>query len=105
MRRFTQANRTGAYLRVIENGEIGAGDTVDVVHTPVHGVTIADWFAARYGLARQEVGDAVDDRGAPDPDALEKLARRLLDAHTLGEIRLSADMLRRTTQATTIPVD
>jgi MOSC domain-containing protein YiiM len=29
VRRFTQANRTGAYLRVIENGEIGAGDTVD----------------------------------------------------------------------------
>lgn len=108
VRRFTQANRTGAYLRVIENGEIGAGDTVDVVHTPVHGVTVADWFAASYGVARQEAGDAVDtaeDRGAPDPDALEKLALRLLGAHTLGEIRLSAGMLRRTTQATTIPLD
>lgn len=82
VRRFTQANRTGAYLRVIENGEIGAGDTVDVVQTPVHGVTVADWFGARYGVARAD--DATDvvpgERGTPDPEALEKLARRLLDA-------------------------
>lgn len=108
VRRFTQANRTGAYLRVINNGEIGAGDTVAVVQTPVHGVTVADWFAARYGVARGEgptadaqPGRAVaaDEKGAPDPHTLEKLARRLLDAHAVGEIRLSADMLRRSEQA------
>lgn len=101
VRRFTQANRTGAYLRVIENGEIGAGDTVDIVQTPVHGVTIADWFAGRYGVARGEVQAplAGDEKGAPDPETLEKLARRLLDAHAVGEIRLSADMLRRAEQA------
>ncbi|WP_129787443.1 MOSC domain-containing protein [Promicromonospora panici] len=102
VRRFTQANRTGAYLRVIENGEIGTGDNVDVVQVPVHGVTIADWFAGRYGVARGEVDDgalAGDEKGAPAPDMLEKLARRLLDAHAIGEIRLSADMLRRSEQA------
>ena len=91
VRRFTQANRTGAFLRVIENGEIGAGDTVDIVRTPVHGVTIAEWFAARFGVAH---GEAL-----PDPDTLEKLARRLLDAHAVGEISLGADMLRRSEQA------
>ncbi|MDR7383433.1 MOSC domain-containing protein [Promicromonospora iranensis] len=107
VRRFTQANRTGAYLRVIENGEIGAGDTVDVVQMPVHGVTVADWFAARYGVTGSEgIAVAADEKGAAAPDALEKLARRLLDAHALGEIRLSADMLRRSTQAASrIPVD
>lgn len=108
VRRFTRANRTGAYLRVIENGEIGAGDTVDVVQTPVHGVTVADWFAARYGVARGEEpttearpirASAADEKGAPDPNTLEKLARRLLDAQAAGEIRLSADMLRRSEQA------
>lgn len=102
VRRFTQANRTGAYLRVVENGEIGAGDRVDVVQVPVHGVTIADWFAGRYGVARG-AGDAAvlaaDERGAPDSDRLEKLARRLLDAHALGEIRLSSAMLRRSAEA------
>ncbi len=107
VRRFAQANRTGAYLRVVENGEIGAGDTVDVVQTPVHGVTVADWFAARYGVTGND-GTTVTagEQGAPDPDALEKLARRLLDAHTLGEIRLSDDMHRRSTQAARrTPVD
>jgi MOSC domain-containing protein YiiM len=115
VRRFTQANRTGAYLRVVENGEIGAGDTVDVVHRPLHGVTISDWFAGRFGVARGDgpttgagpdtaaagaaAGDAVDEQGAPDPDALEKLAQRLLNAHATGEIRLSAAMLRRSEQA------
>ncbi|HWV78533.1 MAG TPA: MOSC domain-containing protein, partial [Isoptericola sp.] len=32
VRRFTQANRTGAYLRVVENGDLAAGDAVEVVH-------------------------------------------------------------------------
>lgn len=105
VRRFTQANRTGAYLRVVENGEIGAGDTVEIVQTPVHGVTIEEWFAARYGVVRDaDVAASVrpegtGEKGATDPDTLEKLARRLLDAHAAGEIRLSADMLRRSEQA------
>ena len=97
VRRFTQANRTGAYLRVIENGEIGAGDSVELVQTPVHGVTIADWFAARYGVAPVDPG--ADELRPTDPNRLEKLARRLLDAHAIGEIRLSTDMLRRSEQA------
>ena len=97
VRRFTQANRTGAYLRVIENGEIGAGDTVDLVQTPVHGVTVAEWFAARHGVAPVDPG--AGELGQTDPNTLEKLARRLLDAHAIGEIRLSADMLRRSEQA------
>ncbi|MEU4360925.1 MOSC domain-containing protein [Promicromonospora sp. NPDC023987] len=97
VRRFTQANRTGAYLRVIENGEIGAGDTVELVQTPVHGVTIAEWFGARYGVA--PVGPGADEPRPTDPNRLEKLARRLLDAHAIGEIRLSATMLCRSEQA------
>jgi len=94
VRRFTQANRTGAYLRVIENGELGAGDTVDVVHRPAHGVTVSDWFAGRYGVAL-----VPDEKGAPDPGTLEALAQRLLNAHAAGDIRLSVDMLRRSEQA------
>ncbi|MFJ3402636.1 MOSC domain-containing protein [Promicromonospora sp. NPDC090134] len=102
VRRFTQANRTGAYLRVIENGELGAGDTVDVVHHPLHGVTVADWFGAQYGLARAAgVRDAAgsDETDEPAPESLEALAQRLLNAHAAGEIRLSVDMHRRSEQA------
>ncbi|MBF9131004.1 MOSC domain-containing protein [Plantactinospora sp. S1510] len=43
---FTRENRPGAYLRVVEPGEVRAGDPVDVLHRPAHGVTIADAFRA-----------------------------------------------------------
>jgi MOSC domain-containing protein YiiM len=38
---FAAAGRPGAYLRVGREGDIGAGDGIDVVHTPAHGVTSA----------------------------------------------------------------
>jgi MOSC domain-containing protein YiiM len=41
LRRFTQAGRPGAYLRVLREGDIGAGDRVEVVSRPLHGVTSA----------------------------------------------------------------
>jgi MOSC domain-containing protein YiiM len=40
-RRFAAAGRPGAYLRVIREGDIGAGDRIDVVSRPGHGVTSA----------------------------------------------------------------
>lgn len=39
VRRFAEASRPGAYLRIIEPGELGAGDAVEVIHRPDHGVT------------------------------------------------------------------
>jgi MOSC domain-containing protein YiiM len=39
-RRFAEAGRLGAYLRIITEGDVGAGDTVLVVHRPPHVVTI-----------------------------------------------------------------
>lgn len=41
LRRFAQAGRPGAYLRVLLEGSIGAGDRIDVVSRPSHGVTSA----------------------------------------------------------------
>jgi MOSC domain-containing protein YiiM len=46
VRRFTRKGVTGAYLRVIEAGEIQAGDPVEIVHRPDHGVTAALQFRA-----------------------------------------------------------
>jgi len=43
---FTRENRTGAYLRVVTPGEVRAGDRVEVVERPGHGVTIATAFRA-----------------------------------------------------------
>ncbi|MFJ8821742.1 MOSC domain-containing protein [Streptomyces sp. NPDC102467] len=46
VKRFTQEKKPGAYLRVIEPGEIRAGDTIEVVHRPEHEVTVAFEFRA-----------------------------------------------------------
>lgn len=40
VRTFAKALRLGAYLRVIEPGDIGAGDPVEVVDRPDHDVTV-----------------------------------------------------------------
>jgi MOSC domain-containing protein YiiM len=40
VRRFGQASRPGAYLRIVEEGELGAGDAVELASLPDHGVTM-----------------------------------------------------------------
>ncbi len=40
-KRFAAAGRPGTYLRVVREGDIGAGDQIDVVSRPEHGVTSA----------------------------------------------------------------
>ncbi|MCK9794474.1 MOSC domain-containing protein [Isoptericola sp. 4D.3] len=85
VRRFADANRTGAYLRVLENGDLGAGDAIEVVHRPAHGVTVADWFGAWNRLD-----------GAPDAaDA----AKALLVADAGDELRLSDELRERAERA------
>ncbi len=46
VKRFTQKGAPGAYLRVIQPGEIRAGDPVEIVHRPDHDVTVALVFRA-----------------------------------------------------------
>jgi MOSC domain-containing protein YiiM len=41
LKRFAEARRPGAYLRILSEGELGAGDAVEIVHRPAHDVTIA----------------------------------------------------------------
>jgi MOSC domain-containing protein YiiM len=86
VKRFTAANRTGTYLRVLEPGSVGTGDAVEVVFRPDHGVTVADWFGAWNG-------------GAETRPTAAGLARRLHAAEDDGQFRLSADMRSRTERA------
>jgi MOSC domain-containing protein YiiM len=44
IKRFSAHGATGAYLRVLETGEIGAGDAVEVVFRPDHGITVQRAF-------------------------------------------------------------
>ena len=45
-RRFQAAGRMGAYLRIIEEGDVGAGDAIDVVSRPTHGITLSTMLRA-----------------------------------------------------------
>jgi MOSC domain-containing protein YiiM len=56
LKRFAQASRPGAYLRIVEEGSVGAGDAVEVLHRPEHGVTVqlvADAFLLDPALQRE----------------------------------------------------
>ncbi len=46
VKRFTADARPGPYLRVVEEGVLGAGDQIEVVHRPGHGVTVTTMFRA-----------------------------------------------------------
>jgi MOSC domain-containing protein YiiM len=40
VKRFAKARRPGIYLRIIEAGDVGAGDPVELVSRPDHGITV-----------------------------------------------------------------
>jgi MOSC domain-containing protein YiiM len=42
VQRFAQAGRPGAYLRIVQEGELAAGDAVEVLARAEHGVTVRD---------------------------------------------------------------
>ncbi len=52
-RRFTEAGRPGTYLRIVVEGELGAGDEIRVIERPDHDLTIGDVFRI-YTVARNE---------------------------------------------------
>src|SRR5215471_5395353 len=51
VRRFAAAGRPGAYLRVLAEGEITAGDAIELVARPAQRVTVAEAMRAYYGDA------------------------------------------------------
>ena len=42
VKRFARASRPGAYLRIVSEGSLGAGDAIEVLARPDHGVTVRD---------------------------------------------------------------
>jgi MOSC domain-containing protein YiiM len=53
-RRFSKAIRPGSYLRIVVEGDVGAGDEISVVGKPDHNLTIRDVFRI-YTRDRHEV--------------------------------------------------
>ncbi len=44
VKRFTERGAPGAYLRVVVTGHIAAGDAIEILPPPAHGVSIAESF-------------------------------------------------------------
>ncbi|MGP4044843.1 MOSC domain-containing protein [Streptomyces sp. 2A115] len=83
VKRFTAKGAPGAYLRVIEPGEIRAGDPIEIVHRPDHEVTVAFQFRAtttERGLLPRVLAAA----DALHPGDLET-ARRYVEKYGQGE--------------------
>ena len=63
-RRFADAGRPGCYLRIVAEGEVGAGDPVDVRPTPGPSLTIAAFaeiHRSRRGVERLLSVDGVSE--------------------------------------------
>lgn len=58
-RRFTQAGRPGSYLRIITEGDVGAGDAIQIVERPDHGLTVGEVFRI-FTRDRAEAGRLLD---------------------------------------------
>ena len=71
VRRFGEASRPGAYLRILREGELAAGDAVEVLDRPAHGVTVALVSAAIL------VDDSLRAKAATAPELAQGLARYL----------------------------
>jgi MOSC domain-containing protein YiiM len=71
VRRFGEASRPGAYLRIVTEGELGAGDEIEVLSRPEHGVTVS--------LVSDAIllDESLRERAASAPELAESLAAPL----------------------------
>jgi MOSC domain-containing protein YiiM len=75
VKRFTDHGASGAYLRVVSPGTVGAGDAV-VVDRPGHGVTIGDVFRVRRTPA-ERLQRMLDEQPDLAPDLVHAVRRDL----------------------------
>jgi MOSC domain-containing protein YiiM len=80
VKRFTDHGAPGAYLRVVAEGTVGAGDEVTVLDRPAHGVTIGDVFRVRQTDASRL--ESLLDQQPDLATALEHAVRRDLTARS-----------------------
>jgi MOSC domain-containing protein YiiM len=73
LRRFAEAARPGAYLRIVRPGALGAGDRVDISDRPSHGITIAQVSSAIL------LDETLLAAAASAPELPPSLARWMLD--------------------------
>jgi len=78
VKRFTEEGRPGAYLRVVHTGPVAAGDTIEIVDRPAHGITIGQCFS---GLTDEQAGlllAAAETQHLELADPVRRVAQRAL---------------------------
>jgi MOSC domain-containing protein YiiM len=76
---FAKALRPGAYLRIAEEGEIGAGDEIEVLPAPGHGVTMQ--LVARAVLGERDLAPRLLEAPALSEQWREWAADRIAQGH------------------------
>ncbi|WP_455901450.1 MOSC domain-containing protein [Rhodococcus gordoniae] len=80
--RFTARGDCGAYLKVIVEGPVGAGDRIVVEHVPSHGATVRDLFTGR---GHERVAAMLEQQSGLAPSVVAK-ARRLAGRPQKGSV-------------------
>lgn len=88
VRAFTLGGRPGTYLSVLAGGSVRAGDAIELVHRPAHGVTVADAFAI-LTTQKHRAEELLDLEGIPT-DLLE-WARQRTGAAGTADARTEPD--------------
>jgi MOSC domain-containing protein YiiM len=76
VKRFHQAGRPGAYLKVLRTGTVGAGDPVEVLSRPDHDVTIGHMFGRQDPARMQAMLDTDVDLMDEIRDVAHRVAAR-----------------------------
>ena len=80
---FTRRAAPGAYLRVVEPGEVRAGDPIEVVHRPGHEITVSFLFRA-LTLEPELLPRLVEAGDALPPKTRKKVLRRTQPTRPAG---------------------
>ena len=64
--RFEDAARFGAYFRIVEEGDVGAGDDIEIVRERSDGITIGALGRAMHGADADFLRRLVDDADVPE---------------------------------------
>lgn len=75
IKEFTEAGRPGAYLRIIQEGQVRAGDEIVIEERPRHGIRVSDLFTAR-GEERFQIFEIL--AGEESSQSVQQWASKLL---------------------------
>ncbi|MEE2032517.1 MOSC domain-containing protein [Rhodococcus chondri] len=74
VKRFAARGDTGAYLKVLTEGPVRAGDTITVEDVPGHGVTVRDLFTGR---DPERIAVMLEQQDDLSPSVVDKARRRV----------------------------